>query len=281
MIEPLLAVGKGTPWENFMTDELLYNVDSGIIVIGLFIALIAALEIGSRLGRKARAQIDDVGKSQVNSLQGAIIGLLALLLAFTLSMAISRYDTRRQLVLDEADAIGTTYLRAKLLPSPYATDAASLLQQYVANRLDFFNAGVNQARIQAADDQAAQLQKQLWSIAMTASAQDNRSVPIGLFVQTLNDTIDLQAKRLAAFENRVPETVIWLLLGVSVAAAGIVGYSNGLGNRRHVFGALTLIVVLVVITWVIIDLDRPRRGLILISQQSMINLQDFITHDLP
>ena len=264
-----------------MTDGLLYSVDSGLIIIGLFIALLAALEIGSRLGRKSRSQIDDAAKSQVNSLQGAIIGLLALLLAFTLSMAISRYDTRRQLVLDEADAIGTTYLRTKLLPPPYAANAANLLRQYVANRLDFFNAGIDRARIQAVNDQATHLQQQLWSIAATASAQDNRSIPIGLFVQTLNDTIDLQAKRLAAFENRVPETVIWLLLGVSVAAAGVVGYSNGLGNHRHVFGALILIALLVVITWVIIDLDRPRRGLILVSQQSMIDLQNFITHDLP
>ena len=264
-----------------MTDELLYNVDSGIIIITLFIALIVALEIGSWLGRKARTQIDDAGKSQANSLQGAIIGLLALLLAFTLSMAISRYDTRRQLVLDEANAIGTTYLRAKLLPPPYATDTANLLRHYVANRLEFFAAGIDQARIQAVDDQATQLQKQLWAVAIAASAQDNRSVSTGLFVQSLNDTIDLQAKRLAAFNNRVPETVIWLLLGVSAVAAGIVGYNSGLGNRRHVFGALALVVLLVAIIWVIIDLDRPRRGLIQISQQSMIDVQDLIMHDRP
>lgn len=264
-----------------MTGELLYNIDSSVIVIALSIALIVALEIGNRLGRKARTQLDDAGRSQAGSLQGAIIGLLALLLAFTLSMAISRYDTRRQLVLAEANSIGTTYLRAKLLPQPYATDAQNLLRQYVANRLDFFNAGADEARVQTANDQAAQLQKQLWSIAVAVSAQDNRSVPIGLFVQALNDTIDLQAKRLAAFNNRVPETVIWLLLLVSVVAAGIVGYNNGLGNRRHVFGALALVVLLVVIIWVIVDLDRPRRGLIQVSQQSMIDVQDFITRDLP
>jgi hypothetical protein len=107
-----------------MADELLYNVDSGIIIIAFLIALIAALEIGHRLDRKARAQIDDTGKSQATGLQTAIIGLLGLLLAFTLSMAISRYETRRQLVVDEANALGTTYLRAKMLPPPYSTDAA-------------------------------------------------------------------------------------------------------------------------------------------------------------
>ena len=264
-----------------MSDEILYNISSTVIAIGLIIALIAALESGSWLGRKTRARVDDAGKSQANSLQNAVIGLLALLLAFTLSMAINRYDVRRQLVLDEADAIGTTYLRAKMLPAPYAADTANLLRQYVANRLDFFNAGADEARVQAASDQAAKLQQQLWAIAVNASAQDSRSVPIGLYVQTLNDTIDLQAKRLAAFENRVPETVIWLLLGVAVATAGIVGYNNGLGNRRHVVAALILVALIVVIVWAIIDLDRPRRGLITVSQQSMIEVQNFIEHDQP
>ena len=168
-----------------------------------------------------------------------------------------------------------------MLPPPYSTDAAGLLRQYVANRLEFYNAGINQAQLQTANDQAAQLHSQLWSIAAAASAQDNRAVPTGLFVQALNEVIDLQAMRLAAFQNRAPEIVIWLLLGVAVATAGVVGYNNGLGNRRQVFGALTLIVLITIIIWVIVDLDRPRRGLILVSQQSMINLQDFITHDLP
>ena len=111
-----------------MSADFLYNIDEGVVLILLFIALIAALEISSWLGRKGRAHIDDVGKSHASSLQTSIIGLLALLLAFVLSMAISRYETRRQLVVDAANAIGTTYLRAKLLTSPYATDATGLLQ---------------------------------------------------------------------------------------------------------------------------------------------------------
>jgi hypothetical protein len=183
-------------------------------------------------------------------------------------------------VLDEANAIGTTYLRAELLPEPYATKAAYLLRQYVANRIGFFSAGIDQARLEADNAEAAQLQGQLWAIAQAASAQDNRAIPTGLFVQSLNETIDLQATRLAAFQNRVPETVIWLLLGVAVATAGVVGYNNGLGDRRHAFGAITLIVLITIIIWVIIDIDRPRRGLIQVSQQRMISLQDFITRDL-
>jgi hypothetical protein len=262
-------------------DEILFNIDSGVIALGLLLAMIAALEIGRRLGLKARPNLDDAARAQASSLQGAIVGMLALLLAFTLSMAISRYETRRQLVLVEANAIGTTYLRAKLLPEPYATEAANLLRQYVANRIGFFSAGIDRARLEADNAEAAQLQAQLWAIARAASAQDNRAIPTGLFVESLNETIDLQSTRLAAFQNRVPETVIWLLAGVAVATAGVVGYNNGLGNRRHAFGAITLIVLITIIIWVIIDIDRPRRGLIQVSQQSMISLQDFITRDLP
>ena len=262
-----------------MPNRLFYYVDAEVIALLLFVALIAALEVGYRLGRRARANMDDTAKSQSGTIEGAVIGVLALLLAFTLSMSISRYDLRRELVLNEANAIGTTYLRAKLLPAPYPAQAASLLRQYVANRLEFYNAGIDDARLQADNEQAAQLQNQLWSIAVAASTQDNRSLSTSLFVQALNDVIDLQAARLAATRNIVPETVVLLLLAVAIAMAAIVGYNSGVSNRRHVFAGAMLIVLITLIVWILIDLDRPARGLILVSQQSMIDLQDTLNRD--
>ena len=139
-----------------MPSGFLYYVDAEIIALFLLILLFVSLELGYRLGRRARAHADDTAKSQSGTIEGAIIGVLALLLAFTLSMSISRYDTRRDLVLDEANAIGTTYLRAKMLPAPFQAQVADLLRQYVANRLEFYNAGIDQVRLQAANDQAAQ-----------------------------------------------------------------------------------------------------------------------------
>lgn len=263
-----------------MADEIIFNTASWIIIICLFATLLGAWSIGRYLGRRARATIDETAKSQANALQGAVLGLLALLMAFTLSMAISRYEARKQVIVDEANAIGTTYLRAKLLPSPYAADAVTLLRQYVGIQLDLYNAGYDPARIQAVSEQTTQLQQQLWSIATTVSAQDNRSVSAGLFVQTLNDTIDFDAKRLAAFQNRVPGAVIWLLFGVAVAAVGMVGYNDGLGSQRHFVGAVLIIILLVVIIWVTIDLDLPQYGLIRVNQQSMLNLQEFIQQDV-
>ena len=264
-----------------MPNRLFYYVDAGIIVVALLLVLVAALEVGYRLGRRARLNSDETSKSQSGTIEGAVIGVLALLLAFTLSMSITRYDTRRQLVLEEANSIGTTYLRSKLLPAPYATQAADLLRQYVANRLDFYDDRLDAAQLQQTNDRATQLQGQLWAIAMAASAQDNRSLSTSLFVQSLNDTIDLQATRLAATRSIVPETVVLLLLMVAVATAAIVGYNSGLSSRRHLFAGIILIVLIALIIWVLIDLDRPARGLILISQQSMIDLQQTLSHDLP
>ncbi len=264
-----------------MPDELLYNVDTGIIVLVLFIMLIVALEIGYWLGRRARSNTDDTARSQASTMESAVIGLLALLLAFTMSMAIARYDTRRQLVVDEANAIGTTYLRAKMLPPIYRNEVSNLVRQYVANRLEFFNAGNDNSRLQAVSQDAALRQRELWSWATAVEAQDNRSIPAGLFVQSLNDVIDLEAKRTAAFRSRVPEVVLLMIMAVAIATATVVGYNSGLGNRRNLLATITLVIVIVVTTWVIIDLDRPRGGLILVSQQTMIDLQETMNLDTP
>ncbi len=267
--------------EGTLPNTLFYYVDAEIIALVLLLALVAALEVGYRLGRRARLNTDDTTKSQSVTIEGAVIGVLALLLAFTLSMSITRYETRQQLVLEEANAIGTTYLRAKMLPAPYPAQAADLLRQYVANRLEFYNAGIDDARLQAANDQAARLQDRLWSIATAASAQDNRALPTSLFMQALNETIDLQGTRLAATRNIVPETVVLLLLVVAIAAVAIVGYNSGLSNRRQLFAGVTLIVLITLIVWVLIDLDRPARGFIRVSQQSMIDLQQTLNRDVP
>jgi CDP-diglyceride synthetase len=264
-----------------MPNTLFYYIDAEVIALVLFLILIATLEGGYRLGRRARANADSTTASQSVTIEGAVIGILALLLAFTLSMSITRYETRQKLVLDEANAVGTTYLRAKMLPAPYAAQAADLLRQYVANRLEFYDAGIDDSRLQVANNQAAQLQNRLWAIATAVSAQDTHALPVSLFVQALNDTIDLQATRLAATRNIVPETVVLLLFVVAIAATAIVSYNSGLSNRRQLFAGVTLIVLITLSVWILVDLDRPARGLILVSQQSMSDLQQSLQHDVP
>src|SRR5208283_5799119 len=163
-------------------DEFLYQRSELLVVAVLFGLLLVATEVGFRRGRVIRATLEDPAKSELSTLQGAMIGLLALLLAFSFAMAESRFDTRRQLVLEEANAIGTTYLRSKALAEPYRVKVAKLLQDYVASRLDDYAVGVDQKTLDEVNNRTNQLQTQLWSPAMDAVSQDPHSIPLGLFI---------------------------------------------------------------------------------------------------
>jgi hypothetical protein len=118
-------------------DELFYNLNLLLIFLVSTGALLLFTELGFLLGRKAGRTTSDRARSQIGAIQAAILGLLALLLGFTFAMAMSRFDIRKQLVLDEANAIGTTYLRTQLLPEPQRQELAELLRRYVRVRLEF------------------------------------------------------------------------------------------------------------------------------------------------
>jgi hypothetical protein len=210
-----------------------------------------------------------------------MLALFGLLLAFTFSMAVSRYDLRKQLVVEESTSIGTTYLRAQLLPEPYRSEISRLLRQYVDIRLEFFAVGADLERVAQVGDETEKLQDELWAQAIAAGAVDHHAITTGLFLQSLNETIDLPAKRLAALQNRIPEIVIFLLFFGGVLAVGVVGYGYGLGTRRSVFLLSALSVLIAVVVLVIIDLDRPRRGLITVSQQSMQDLRESLHRPKP
>lgn len=252
---------------------MLWHVREVFVLLGALVVFLAAIELGFRLGLRQRDRSDDAAKSQLGALQAGLLGLLALLLGFTFNMAVSRFDVRKTLVLDEANAIGTTYLRARFLPPPHQQEAARLLKEYVAARLDFYRAGIDADRLAAASASAARIQQQLWTHAAMSAAQDPRSVPIGLFIQSLNDVIDLSEKHQVALDDHVPGAVMYLLFIVAAGALGFIAYGSGLaGRRRHgLTGAFALMVAIVLA--IIIDLDRPRRGLILVSQASMVRLQ--------
>jgi hypothetical protein len=147
-------------------DEFLYQQSEILVVTVLFGLLLIAKEVGFRRGRVIRGRLEDPAKSELTTLQAAMVGLLALLLAFSFAMAESRFETRRQLVLEEANAVGTTYLRSQALAEPYQTKVASLLRQYVADRLEYYAAGNDPEKLDEVNQQTNQLQKELWSQAI-------------------------------------------------------------------------------------------------------------------
>jgi hypothetical protein len=141
-----------------------------------------------------------------------------LLLGFTLTLAVPRFNERRSLVIEEADAIETTYLRAATLPQPYNTHARQCLLQYVDARLRLDAAGLEADRLAQASRQAKQIQEELWE-DVTELTKTDRSAVMASYMSSLNELIDLDDRRLSALENRIPLT-IWLMI-VSVALIAV------------------------------------------------------------
>ena len=253
---------------------MIWTINELLLLVLAFAVLMVVLEFGFRMGLRASATSDEFVRDHVSLLQGSVLGLLALLLGFTFAMAVERYDLRKALVLEEANAIGTTALRAAHLPPPHDEQARLLLHQYVSARLEFYASGLDVERLARAQDSAAELQKKLWALTVTLAQEQPRSVPVGLFIETLNDLIDDSEKRTAALDNRVPGAVIVLLFAVAGVAMSLIAYHCGLaGHRRLGLNALFALLIAVVIT-IILDIDRPRSGLVHVSQGSMERLRD-------
>ncbi len=248
------------------------------LLLWAIVAFIATLEVGYRLGIRRHNISNDPERSHSNALQGATLGLLALLLGFTFAMAVSRYDNRKVVIMDQANAIGTAELRSRLLGSPYSENAAPLFRAYVQAWLDYRSAIIDVDAIRDAEQRAFQIENQLWNIARDASLANPQSQPAALFSAAMNDVIDMHEKRHRSVQDRVPDAVILLLFGVSILALGQVAYSSGLSGRRWQVSNATLAFVIALVLVVILDIDRPRRGFIQVSQDSMIRLQQSLDH---
>ena len=264
-----------------MSGEMLFGLNEWVIAAFVIALFLSVNEIGFRLGRREEPKSNEPARSQLGTLQAASLGLLALLLGFTFSMALTRFDTRKQLVLDEADAIETTYFRAQLLADPVRKEVSELLRRYVDVRLAFYQAGINQRRLHKVDDDTTELHRALWSYAMVAVGQYPRAISTGLFIQSLNQVIELHAKRMTALENHVPESIFLLLIIVATLSLGLVGYGAGIGRGRNLLPTVISVVVIASVILLIMDLDRPRRGLIKVSQQSLVHLPDTLKRIAP
>jgi hypothetical protein len=251
----------------------LYGANEVLIYLVFFALMLAATGAGFQFGRRFEASTPDKVKSQITTVEAAILGVLGLLLGFTMSMAVSRFEARKQLVLDEANAIGTSYLRTALLPAPEGSQIASLLRQYIDVRVQYGTAGNDLVRLNSLLTQTARLQSEFWALAAAYGQKDPNPVKAGLLLQSLNQAIDLESARRMAFQNHVPETVIYVNGIVALLSALLVGYSFGLNGRRQIFSMSLLALAITLVLAVIIDLDHPRSGFIRISQQPMIDLQ--------
>ena len=255
-----------------MKDGFLYGTNVAIIQCVFFALMLAATEVGFRLGRKSIASTPAETWSPIATVEAALLGVLALLLGFTMSMAVSRFETRRQLVIDEANAIGTSLLRAQLLPAPEGSEIARLLREYINVRVQYGTSGNDFVRLEALHAQTELLYKEIWTRATAYAQKDPNPVKAALLLQSLNEAIDLQEARWAALQNRVPENVIFVNAATALLAVMLVGYSFGMSRHRNIFSTCVLALAITLLLGVIIDLDRPRSGFIGASQQPMLDL---------
>ena len=251
----------------------MYNQSSILIASVLFVSMLLLIEAGYRLGLAAAPGTSESSRTHINAVQTSLLGILALLLAFTFSLALQRFDSRSAAVVDEANAIGTAYLRTQLLPVSVRNDARQGLRNYLDLRVA---AGVisldNPAEREALLAKSTQSLDALWRHAMQAAEVDARQVTSGLFIQSLNEVIDSFARRDAALNKHVPEVVLFLLYGVFIVTGGIIGYTCGIAGHRPSFVSYTMVTLIVLLVFIIIDLDHPRRGLIKVSQKSLTDL---------
>ncbi len=254
-----------SPPVSFIENEWIFiGVVAGI--------LLGASEIGLRSGFRLHASHDEARRSQVGGVQGAVLGLLGLLLGFTFAMSVGRHDNRRVLVLQEANAIGTTWLRAGLLPGDHPQQVRDLLRRYVDVRLEYRAVADNPEKLAQGMKASSEIQKSLWTHAEAAAKEAPGPVVVS-FINTLNDTIDMDAERLAAHRNHIPPTV-WVLV-VIVAAFGCYtsAYGSGAQGARSLFTSVLLPVLIVVVMGLVYDIDHALQGVIGVSQQPMLDLK--------
>lgn len=256
-----------------MPDDLLSRIfaQQWTLFVAVTVLLLAFSEAGFRLGLRLFATKDEGRKTQIGGVQGAVLGLLGLLLGFTFAMAVSHYDGRRGLVLKEANAIGTTWLRASLLPEAHVTPVKDLLRRYTEARLSYQRLADDPAKLAEGLRVCAGLQTELWKHA-TAAAKEAPNDITATFITALNETIDVDAERLAAGRATIPAGV-WLLV-VIVAACGCLTTSYGAGaeGERSMLGGLFLPILFVVVIVLVFDLAHSRQGMINVSQQPLVDL---------
>jgi hypothetical protein len=246
----------------------LSSVELGLILFGI---VLGTTIVGVVAGRRLREHSDALRES-FGVVQAALLGLVALILAFGLTMAVGRYDTRRAAVVADANAIGTTYLRAQTLREPIRTRSLDDLVRYTDTSIRLTEAVPGSAAARAAIADGERLQRSLWRLAGQALAGSPTDSAPRLYVETLNEMIDMQTVRVSALANRVPPAVLWIEVVGAAVGLGLLALYLAILSRGVVTVVLAagLISVLLLITF---DLDRPTRGLVTVPDTPLVALR--------
>lgn len=245
------------------------------VVAGLFLGMLLFAEVGRRIGLARLARDPDGLERGAGAAAGALFALLGLLIAFTFSAAASRFEDRKQLILQETNAIGTAWLRLDLLPEDHRTGLRQLFLGYLDHRIGMYRDITDPAANEAAIAHTAQLQAGIWTAAV-AALRDSPPQSTIMLVPALNEMIDITTTRVMAAYNHTPLIVFLLLSALSFLAAMLVGYDTSPNPRRGWFHTMVFAAIVAVTVYVIVDLEFPRIGLIRVdaTDQLLVELRD-------
>lgn len=240
---------------------------------GTILIVLLAIEVGYRMGCQARRRSRDEKESPVSAMAGSILGLLAFMLAFTFGIVADRYDARKELVREEANAIGTAYLRSTFLPEADRSAAAALFKDYVDQRLIAVRSR-EADRMRKAMAEADRIQQALWTMAVAHARTDMNSDVAALYVEALNAVIDIHALRVAiVWQVRIP-LAIWLVLYALILLGMLaIGYQTGIADSKRSFSMPLLAIAFSLVIALISALDHAESGIIPVSQKPLEDLQ--------
>ncbi len=229
---------------------------------GLFVGMLASLEIGYRIGRRSSAKHREIAHEGIGVIEAAVFALLGLLLGFAFAGGMSRLDARRQLIVQEANAIGTAYLRLDLLPSAAQADMRRLLREYLDTRLRAYDKLPDLPAAEQELQRANQMQREIWSRAVNASREDPTGNAARVLLPALNEMIDVTTARTIALRTHLPPLIFTLLIVIALLTGLLGGFAMAKRPRRSPLHMLLYATVIAVTVYAIIDLDFPRFGLI-------------------
>jgi hypothetical protein len=249
-----------------------------VLALGLLLGLVACLEAGYRLGRKAFAAHPERSHEGIGAIEAALFALFGLLLGFSFAGATSRLDTRREQIVEEANAIGTSYLRLDLLASGEQGEMRRLFKEYLDARLAMYALLPDMAAADLERARGEGLQKEIWARAVQSSQADPAGAAGRLLLPALNDMMDLTTERTIALHTRLPGLILWLLISLALMSGLLAGYAMAKRHRRSWLHALVYAGFVAATIYAVLDLDNPRSGLIRLdaADRALVALRESI-----
>lgn len=235
-------------------------IDFLLLLVGLIVLMLLAMEFGWRLGQRRVRRDPDGAEKGTAELDSLVFALFGLLLAFTFSGAVQRFQDRRELINDEANAIGTAYLRISLLPSASQPLLRETFRHYVEVRLR-----APKLMLEGGVDETSNVQTEIWNQAIAALQQHQGPPIVDAVLDPINEMIDITGTRWLAARTHPPIPIFLLLIGMALACSFLVGHGMGVAQRRYLMHALAFSISISAVIYLLLDVEFPRAGVIQVS----------------